>query len=280
MDYIEKLYQDVMVVDTETTGLDYDSSEVIEVAGGHRTDGNWEVNQSLLRPNNSIPPEASAIHFISNRMVDNEKTFEDNINQIRDILGIRQSSPMVTHSSGDDQTKIMVAHNSEFDRKMLASEFNRIGADFSKFANKTSWICTWRLAKIVLGVNYDRMQYNLNFLRFYLDLDVPEHLTSHRADADVITCGRLFEHLVDAAIETNIVDPNQDLGEQLIELCWGHIPITIWGFGKHKGKPLVDVPIDYLLWAIGNMDILNEKNAKYDNDLAKSLEKILESRIV
>ncbi len=268
MDNIKEFFNKTRIVDTETTGIEADTSELVEIASGKLIDNEWQVKEILLKPLRPIPPEASAIHHISNRMIADQPLFDDAINDIGDILDL-------------DSVEVMVAHNSEFDRQILEVSYARCFKfdEFKPFDKKENWICTWRLAKAVLGVDYERIRYGLGFLRYYLDLDVSDDLPAHRAAADVTTCGRLLEKLLDVAIEQNVVDSNNEISSQLIKLCWDPIKITKWSIGrKYSGWELSEIPTDYYFWAIANIDELNEKNSRYNMDLATSVEKILSNR--
>lgn len=267
MQTIKDFLQQVTIVDTETTGTVYDESEIVELATGQYTD-DWNVLNVLIRPLNKIPPDASAIHFISNKMVENQPIFDD----LLDVFDVMFKF---------ETTKLMVAHNSEFDRKMLESAYGKCFKfdRFKPFDEQRNWICTWRLAKAVLGIDYKLMKYGLSYLRYYLELDVPDELTAHRADSDVITCGKLFEKLLELAVEKELLDLNEDLMEQVISLCWDPIKIEAWYIGKkYNGFKLDEIPTDYYMWALANIDELNETDERYNMDLAKSIEKVLEAR--
>lgn len=268
MDKIIEFFNSIIVVDTETTSVDTSKAEIIEVASGRLLDGDWYTSELLLGSLRPIPPEASAVNHISDRMIANLPTFDDKMDEIDSIL----------HS---DTVKSMVAHNANFDRKVLAESYRRCNEQerYHQFDQEREWICTWRLAKAVLGIDYDRMQYGLSYLRYFLDLDVDDDLAAHRAAVDVITCGRLLERLLSLAIERNLVDPTEDILPQLISLCWDPIPITKWSIGKkYAGRNLQDIPSDYYLWAIVNIDELNENHSRFNQDLAKSVEDILSER--
>lgn len=269
MNQVQEFLTQVTVVDTETTGNDYNASEIVEVASGKFHDGEWNVLKTLVKPVRPIPPDASAIHHISNKMVASYPLFDDMLDIFDEILDY-------------SNTKLMVAHNSDFDRKMLYEAYSRCFSfeRFEPFENKENWICTWRLAKAVLGIDYQLMQYGLSYLRYYLDLDVSDELTAHRAEADVITCGKLLEKLLEIAIEKNLVDINEEIGDQLVSLCWNPIKVGVWYIGKkYKGSKLEEIPTDYYVWAIENLDELNEKHPNYNLDLATSVTKILEGRL-
>ena len=268
MNKIVEFFNQLIVVDTETTGVDTNSAEIIEIASGQLLDNDWQTHTLLLGSLRPIPPEASAIHYISNRMIADLPTFDDQIDKLAEVLRL-------------NSVVSMVAHNADFDRKMIKEAYARCFHfdEFKTFENQRDWICTWRLAKAVLGIDYGLIQYGLSYLRYYLDLDVPDELPVHRADADVITCGRLLEKLLNLAIEKNLVDPTEDILPQLISLCWDPIPITKWSIGKkYAGRELSEIPTNYYMWALQNIDELNETNSRYNLDLATSVEKILSER--
>ena len=265
MQKIKEFLKTVTVVDTETTGIDFDDSEIIELATGQYND-DLNVLSVLVKPIHGIPPEASSVNYISNRMVANQPIFDDMLEVFDEMFDFKN-------------THLMVAHNAEFDRKMIEAAYGRVFAfdRFKPFDEKRQWLCTLRLAKVILSD--ENIKYNLGYLRYYLDLDVPDDFIAHRADTDVVTCGKLFEKLLELAVEKDLLNLDEDLEEQLLSLCWNPITIKFWPFGKHKGKALEEIPTDYYMWAIEKMDCLNSKNSKYDVDLVTSVEKILESRL-
>ena len=268
MTTIKEFLSQVTVVDTETTGTVFDESEIVELATG-RYNGKWNVLNVLIKPLHDIPPDASAINFISNKMVANQPIFDDLLEVFDEMMDLKH-------------THLMVAHNSDFDRQMLETSYGRAFAfdRFKPFDEQRRWICTWRLAKAVLGINYKLIKYGLSYLRYHLDLDVPDELVAHRADSDVITCGKLLEKLLELAVEKELLSLDKDIKEQVIALCWEPIKIESWYIGKkYNGVKLEDIPTNYYMWAIEHIDELNEKNARYNSDLATSVTKILESRL-
>jgi DNA polymerase-3 subunit epsilon len=92
---------DWAVLDTETTGLD-DWAEVIQVAVV-APDGSTALN-TLVRPRRYIPPDATAIHGITNEMVAVAPPFEEIYSQLSSVLDRRT----------------IVAYNAAFDRRVLA----------------------------------------------------------------------------------------------------------------------------------------------------------------
>ena len=264
---IKEFLNQVTILDTETTGVDFGVSEVIEVAGGKFVNNNWEVRELLLGSKNPIPVEASAVNYISNKMIKGLPTFAQMTDKIAEVISL-------------NDTKYMVAHNSNFDRRIMVASYERMGSnEFDKFKVQEDWICTWKLAQQILGHRYDEIKYNLSYLRFLLDLDIDDSLAPHRAAADVITCGRLLERLAELAVEYEFIDGTEDIGSQLTKLCWQPLSVSKWPLGKHKGKLIKDVPTEYLLWCVDNIDLLNESHAKFDKDLTLTVIKVLEGRL-
>lgn len=89
------------IADVETTGL-YDD-EIVEISIID-LDGNALID-SLIKPTRTIPLEATAIHGITDRMVQDAPTWSTLWPEIRAIL----------------ENKIMLAYNEEFDRNMIHS---------------------------------------------------------------------------------------------------------------------------------------------------------------
>jgi DNA polymerase III epsilon subunit-like protein len=269
MTNISTFLSSVSVIDTETTHLDYSLAEIIEVAEAHWTEGTWSTQGMLMGAINGIPPAASAKNNISNRMIEGKPTFADAIGEVRQIL----SWPMRSY---------YVAHNAAYDRRVLAEAWKRSGTDtdLTVCADDSKWICTWRLSRHILAHDFDDIEYGLNYLRYLLDLPVPDSLRLHRAADDTYLCAILLEYLVNAAIRTGKISDDADIGEQLNQLCWSPIIQTKWPFGKYRGKPLTEIPNDYYVWAFNNVDAVREESPGYDMDLAESVRLVLEARLL
>jgi len=263
----ETFLQSVTVIDTETTNLKPELAEIVEIAGARYNGQNWQVNSTLLGAKNGIPPEASAKTHISTRMIDGKPTFADSQDTVSQILNVAN-------------TRWYVAHNSSYDQTVLAKSYSECGQnELQAVANDRSrWICTHRLSKRLLDVTFADMQYNLSYLRYKLDLPISDDIESHRAGADTLVCAVLFEFLVDYALATDRVTDGLDLGDQIHYLCWQPIVYKAWPFGKNKGKAFGEIPDDYYLWALQNLDALNEDKADFNPDLSESVRLELERR--
>jgi len=267
MSNISNFLQSVTVLDTETTHLLPEQAEVVEVAGAVFDGQSWAATNLLLNAKNGIPPEASAKNNIGPRDIKDQPYWDQSESKIKDLLHW-------------DHSTYFVAHNAAYDRTVIKTAWAAMGnaQDVAVCEDQSRWICTLRLSKQILDHNFPNIQYSLNYLRFLLDLDLPQFHNVHRADADAVTCAMLLQALVGYAIELGLVTDAPDLGEQLAKLCWGPIAVKTWPFGKHRGALLADIPNDYYVWALKNVNSLQAGNSDYDPDLAESVKQLLEQR--
>ena len=267
MSYLEDFLKSVTVFDTETTNMLPEKCEIVEIATGYLADNHWTINQLLLGAYNGIPPEASAKHHISNRMIDGKLPFDKAISAIKHLLDWEHSS-------------YFIAHNAKYDRAALKTSFLKYNFDDdAKICDDDSrWICTWRLSKHILQHSFTDIQYGLEYLRYKLDLTVDDSVGSHRAGDDTLVCIALLNTLIELACANNQLDINKPIGPQLNALCWSYIPITTWPFGKHKGTLLTDLDNSYYAWALKNMNSLNEDSNDFDIDLTESIKQVLTAR--
>ena len=97
-----------MILDTETTGLDW-NDEIIEL-GILDTKGNV-LYDSMFKPNQEIPIQATSIHGITNEMVKNCPRFSDEWEKIWTII----------------KDKTLLIYNAHFDESMLYSTLEQQG---------------------------------------------------------------------------------------------------------------------------------------------------------
>lgn len=258
-----KLFQDALVVDTETTSLDFREAEVIQYASGSVlhvletiAEEAYEVSNDFYKPETPISAKISSITTITNRMVADSINFKDTLTDVQAEL---------------DKYPYIVAHNAYYDDRILKEHG----------LNTPENICTLRLARKLLADDTNIEEYTLGYLRYALDLPIPDDIPAHLADADVMVTALLLAHLISLALEQEVINLDSDVGEQLVEYLSAPVVITVMPFGKHKGKKLTEVPISYWQWAMDKMDSLNEEDPAYDKDFAASVsaavEKILEA---
>lgn len=205
-----------IIFDTETTGVDPETDRLVELAGVCR---GFEHFSTLVNPERDIPPEARAIHHISQEDVSDAPT---------ESIAIED---MFIHFSAAPEDHILVAHNAKFDRGFI----NRIDP-----YNQRKYICTMRCAWISWP---DAPGYSNQVLRYWLgleNLDLPPDLFPHRALYDCIVTQGILERLLDKHPVKTLLD-------------WSNNPVLMpkVPFGKHKGKPWSEVDYGYLKWALG-----------------------------
>lgn len=262
---VEQLLTECIVIDTETTSLDFKQAEVIQYAGdsvinileryaenGHK----GAVPAQFFTTETPITPETSSITTITGRMVAGSPKFAEKASEIEGNINAH---------------RYMVAHNSYYDEGIFKVQ----GVKFPQT------ICTMRFAKKLYKDDVNITKHNLSFLRYALDLPIPDDVPAHLADADVLVTTLLFVRLVEDAIAAGQLDATQDLGDQITAWLNKPVIITIMPFGKHKGKKLTEVPNDYWMWAMDNFNSLNEEDSAYDKDFAASvnlaIEEVLEA---
>lgn len=214
------------VVDTETTGLDPLNDGVCEFAGLRWSPGRGELGrmESLVDPGRRIPPEASAIHHLTDLDVAHAPSLA---NLLPRILW--------------EPFHCWVAHNAAFDFSFLPSVDRPV-------------LCTLRLAR---KVHPELPRHGNQYLRYALGLEVPgaKGLAAHRAMADVLVTRALLEHLLAGAAR---IRPGLETVEDLV--AWSREPVLLHTcrFGsKHRDKPWSEVPRDYLRWMLREVQDLD-----------------------
>ncbi len=208
--------------DTETTG-NTEKDFLVQIA--YKLNNDTFVG--LYKPPTKIPPEASAIHHITNKMVDDKPIFKEGTD-----------FPIIKKLF-EEKDSIVVAHNAPFDLMIIAKE----GIKPNKF------ICTLRVAR-ELDKEGKIERYNLQYLRYLLDLDV--EAIAHDAMGDVLVLEKLFERLKNKLVKEEKISEEQAI-ERMIEISSHPSLLRSFGFGKHNGKKIEDVvKVDrgYLEWLL------------------------------
>lgn len=111
-----KLNKPICFFDLETTGIDVAKDRIVEIAVFKvYPNGNKESKTWLVNPTIPIPPQATAIHGISNEKVANEPTFVELASQVYNMI----------------KDSDLAGYNSDrFDIPLLAEELLRAGVDF------------------------------------------------------------------------------------------------------------------------------------------------------
>lgn len=202
-------------IDVETTGLDTQKDRVIELAGGIFTlDDMIDDFESLIDPEQEIPPESQAIHNITKEMVLGQPKIAEILPKFLSFVGNRT----------------IVGHGIQFDIDILCHEAQRAGIPCT--LDKNSSIDTLRLARL-----YGESPSNsLDVLRRHFNIQAEG---AHRAKSDVLVNIQVFRHLTHRFSST----------EQVQAALAKPIFMKNMPLGKHKGRPLRDIPLEYLYWA-------------------------------
>lgn len=216
--------EDFVVLDTETTGVWHEIDAIVEIAGIRVSQGKPnDVYQSLVNPGFPIPPEASAVHNIT----------DADVAQAPALIELRPELKYFMAGA------IKVAHNAKFDAGFVDPS---IGIE----ANPAEWICTYRLARHVMP---DAPSFGNNVLRYWLKTNPDsEGLGAHRAIDDSYVSLENFRHMLKIC---------QDRGMRTLaevrDLANSPIQILTMPFGKHAGEPLTEVPGSWFDWALLNI---------------------------
>lgn len=234
----------IIFFDTETTGNEQ-KDFLIQIA--YKTDK--ENFTGLYKPEIKIPPEASAVHHISNKMVENKKSFKDSDDQAK------------IKKLFEDKDSVVVAHNASFDLMIIKKED----------IEPKNFICTLRVARH-LDPEGKIERYNLQYLRYLLEIEVDA--TAHDAMGDVLVLEKLFDRLKNKIIEQDNVNESEAIGK-MIEISLHPSLLRTFGFGKYNGKKIEEVAkIDrgYLEWLLGQ----KETSGQIDEDWIYTLRHYLE----
>ncbi len=186
------------ILDIETTGGKYNEEGITEIAI-YRFDGEKVVDQfcSLVNPERPIQPFVVNLTGINSEMLRNAPKFYEIAKRIVEIT----------------KDCILVAHNAQFDNRILTTEFDRLGFDFD-----LETLCTVELAKKLIP---DMPSYSLGKLVRSLGIPITDR---HRAQGDAKATVTLFKMLLLRDTDKEIVktsikkDPKRQIETKLLDL--------------------------------------------------------------
>ena len=167
------------ILDIETTGGKYNEEGITEIAI-YKYDGHEVVDQfiSLINPEREIQPFVVNLTGINSAMLRNAPKFYEVAKRIVEI------------TSGC----ILVAHNAQFDYRILCTEFRRLGFEYERQS-----LCTVELSKELIP---EQPSYSLGKLVRSLGIPVTDR---HRASGDALATVKLFKVLIDKDSNKNII---------------------------------------------------------------------------
>ena len=201
------------ILDIETTGGKYNEEGITEIAI-YKFDGHQIIDQfcSLVNPERNIQPFVINLTGINNQMLRNAPKFHEVAKRIIEIT--------------DNCT--IVAHNAQFDNRILSTEFDRLGYPFEK-----NMLCTVELSKKLIP---DLPSYSLGKLVRSLGIPITDR---HRAQGDAKATVELFKLLLEKDIEKVIIsdtikkDPKRQLAPKLLDMIEA-APTTIGVYYMHR----------------------------------------------
>ncbi len=167
------------ILDIETTGGKYNEEGITEIAI-HKFDGHQVVDKfiSLVNPEKEIQPFVVKLTGINSKMLRTAPKFHEVAKRIVEIT----------------EGTVVIAHNAQFDYRILRTEFRRLGYNYER---KT--LCTVELSKKLLP---EEESYSLGKLVRSLGIPVSDR---HRANGDALATLKLFKLLLTKDLEKSII---------------------------------------------------------------------------
>ncbi len=210
----------LIFLDTETTGNEVDQDRLCQVC--YKCED--MISTEYFKPPLPISVKAMSITHITNKMVEDKPVFKN--------------SPMYLELEKLLTDGVLVAHNAKFDKAILEAEGLTV----------PTFICTLRIARY-LDQDNKIPEYNLQFLRYFLDLEIEG--SAHDAEGDVSVLYALFNRLLIKMVE-KVGDEEKAIME-MIEISQRPVIFKQFNFGKYKGQNVQDVyqkDAGYLEWLL------------------------------
>ena len=159
------------IVDIETTGGKYNEEGITEIAL-YQHNGQKVTDQfiSLVNPERPIQPFVEKLTGINSKMLRNAPRFFEMAKRIIEIT----------------ENCLIVAHNADFDYRILRTEFKRLGYNFERKS-----LCTVSLSQQLIP---NMESYKLGKLVHSLGIPISDR---HRAQGDALATVKLFELLLE-----------------------------------------------------------------------------------
>lgn len=167
------------ILDIETTGGKYNEEGITEIAI-YKFDGHEIVDQfiSLVNPERPIQPFVQKLTGINSNMLVSAPKFYEVAKRIVEITN----------------DAIIVAHNAQFDYRILRTEFNRLGYKFDKDS-----LCTVELSQQLMP---EQPSHSLGKLVRALGIPMSDR---HRASGDALATVELFKLLLTKDLDKEIL---------------------------------------------------------------------------
>jgi exodeoxyribonuclease X len=208
-----------LIIDTETTGIDPATDQVVELGFAATTvEKILGHGSSLVRPSVPISSGASSVHHL----------IDEDVKDAAPLAFVLGAILREWHEA--PETIAYVAHNAPFDRSFLPTLVDR------------PWLDTYRMARRYLP---ELPHHGNQFLRYQLKLDVARDIPAHRALGDCIVTAALLRYLLTGPAAADFERMGTKEFQMLVD---GPLLLQVVAFGKHAGKQWSQVPRDYLDW--------------------------------
>ena len=218
-----QLARPIAFFDLETTGVNLATDRIIEVAIIKiLPDGTRQVKRKLINPGIPIPAETTAIHGITDEMVKDAPSFKQCGNELKQVI---ENCDMGGYNSN------------RFDIPILMEEFLRAGMEVDLSTRKMVDVqhIFYKMEPRTLTAAY----------KYYCDKELVD---AHSAEADVNATidvfmsqieryphlGNSLESILGIIGEDKVVDYAR-------RFIFDEKGVEVFNFGKHKGRPVVDV---------------------------------------
>jgi DNA polymerase-3 subunit epsilon len=238
------LKRPIACVDLETTGVSITQDRIVEISIIKiHPNGKQEIKTRRINPGIPIPAEASAVHGIYDKDVENEPSFKELANGIKQFL---------------DNCDLCGFNSNKFDFPILTEEFLRIGLEVN-FRD--------RHLVDVQQIFFKKEPRSLSAAyKYYCDKEI---VNAHSAEADALATIEILFSQVEryADLENNVEFlGNYSKGDDFLDYSRrirvvNDIPV--FNFGKYKDKPVAEVlkkEPQYYDWMMKGDFALDTKN--------------------
>jgi len=170
------------ILDIESTGGKYNEEGITEIAI-YKFDGHKVVDQfiSLINPERPIDEYVVKLTGINNNMLRTAPKFYEVAKRIIEIT----------------KDCVVVAHNAQFDYRILSTEFGRLGYDYNR-----QTLCTVELSQKLMP---EQPSHSLGKLVRSLGIPIADR---HRANGDALATVELFKLLLTKDLDKEIITEN------------------------------------------------------------------------
>jgi DNA polymerase-3 subunit epsilon len=217
-----QLTRPLVFIDLETTGTQLSQDRIVEIAIVKlNPDGTRVTRRKLINPQMPIPKASSDIHGITDDMVKDAPTFKQVANEVKQFIG---------------QSDLAGYNSNRFDIPLLMEEFLRAGMEFD--------MQHLRLVDVQKVFHMMEQRTLSAAYKFYCDKILE---SAHSAEVDAMATLEVLEAQVlrYPQLGTTVESLLKHIGEdRFVDFARRMVfdnGVEVFNFGKHKGRPGVDV---------------------------------------